>query len=61
LKLHDLEQNMDNQVILCPARGNFLFGRVFGDTKPKAEGDTDKAAGEFQNAVGGMKYSVRGK
>jgi uncharacterized protein YjbJ (UPF0337 family) len=34
-------------------------GKVTGDTKLKAEGAADKAAGKVQNAVGGLKDSLR--
>lgn len=38
-----------------------MTGKVVGDAKLKAEGKADKAAGKVQNAVGGMKDSLRGK
>jgi uncharacterized protein YjbJ (UPF0337 family) len=34
-------------------------GRVFGDSKLKAEGTTEKAAGKLQNSVGGLKDALR--
>ncbi len=34
-------------------------GKVTGDTKLKAEGKADKAAGKVQNAVGGAKDKVK--
>jgi uncharacterized protein YjbJ (UPF0337 family) len=34
-------------------------GKVTGDTKLQAEGAADKAAGRVQNAVGGLKDSIR--
>jgi len=34
-------------------------GKVTGDTKLKAEGAADKAAGKVQNAVGGLKDSLK--
>jgi uncharacterized protein YjbJ (UPF0337 family) len=34
-------------------------GKLTGDTKLKSEGAADKAAGKVQNAVGGIKDSVR--
>ena len=34
-------------------------GKITGDTKLKAEGAADKAAGKVQNAVGGLKDSLR--
>jgi uncharacterized protein YjbJ (UPF0337 family) len=36
-------------------------GKVFGDKKLETEGETDKAAGRVQNAVGGLKDALRGK
>jgi len=36
-------------------------GKVTGDAKLEAEGKTDKTAGKIQNAVGGMKDTLRGK
>jgi uncharacterized protein YjbJ (UPF0337 family) len=38
-----------------------MTGKVVGDAKLKAEGKADKAAGKVQNAVGGMKDTLRGK
>ena len=34
-------------------------GKVTGDAKLQAEGAADKAAGKVQNAVGGLKDSLR--
>lgn len=44
------------------AAGNIkeATGKVLGDSKLEAEGVTEKAAGKVQNAVGGVKDSVRG-
>jgi uncharacterized protein YjbJ (UPF0337 family) len=36
-------------------------GKVLGDKKLETEGQTDKAAGKVQNAIGGLKDAVRGK
>ena len=36
-------------------------GKVLGDKKLETEGNADKAAGQIQNAVGGLKDAVRGK
>jgi uncharacterized protein YjbJ (UPF0337 family) len=36
-------------------------GKIFGDKKLETEGKTDKAVGKVQNAVGGLKDTVRGK
>jgi uncharacterized protein YjbJ (UPF0337 family) len=36
-------------------------GKVMGDAKLEAEGKADKFAGKVQNAVGGLKDTLRGK
>jgi uncharacterized protein YjbJ (UPF0337 family) len=36
-------------------------GKAMGDSKLKGEGKADKAAGKIQNAVGGIKDTLRGK
>src|SRR3977135_2053641 len=36
-------------------------GKVTGDSKLEAEGKGDKAAGKIQNAIGGLKDTLRGK
>ena len=36
-------------------------GKITGDAKLKAEGRTDKAAGKIQNAIGGVKDTLRGE
>ena len=38
-----------------------VAGKVTGDRKLEAEGKTDKVAGKVQNAVGGLKDTLRGK
>jgi uncharacterized protein YjbJ (UPF0337 family) len=38
-----------------------LAGTATGDAKLQAEGKADKAAGKVQNAVGGIKDTLRGK
>ena len=38
-----------------------VAGKVTGDAKLEAEGKSDKVAGKVQNAVGGLKDTVRGK
>ena len=35
-------------------------GKITGDAKLEAEGKSDKVAGKIQNAVGGIKDTVRG-
>lgn len=36
-------------------------GKVTGDAKLESEGKSDKLAGKVQNAVGGLKDTLRGK
>lgn len=36
-------------------------GKVLGDAKLEAEGKADKTKGKIQNAVGGIKDTLRGK
>ena len=36
-------------------------GKVTGDTKLETEGKADQVAGKVQNAVGGIKDTLRGK
>ena len=36
-------------------------GKATGDSKLQGEGKADKAAGKIQNAVGGLKDTLRGK
>ena len=36
-----------------------VAGKMTGDTKLEAEGKAQKAAGKFQNTVGGMKDAVK--
>jgi uncharacterized protein YjbJ (UPF0337 family) len=38
-----------------------VAGKLTGDAKLESEGKADKAAGKFQNAVGGLKDAIRGK
>ena len=38
-----------------------MAGKVTGDAKLQAEGKADKTAGKVQNAVGGIKDTLRGK
>jgi uncharacterized protein YjbJ (UPF0337 family) len=43
------------------AQGNIkeAVGRAFGDAKLRTEGKADRIAGQAQNAMGGMKDSLR--
>jgi uncharacterized protein YjbJ (UPF0337 family) len=49
--------------LLNKAKGSLKkgFGRLTGDRKIEAEGHLDKAKGEVQNTVGGVKDSLRNK
>jgi uncharacterized protein YjbJ (UPF0337 family) len=38
-----------------------IAGKVTGDAKLESEGKADKVAGKVQNAIGGLKDSLRGK
>ncbi len=38
-----------------------VAGKILGDKKLEAEGKTEKAAGQVQNAIGGFKDVLRGK
>ncbi len=38
-----------------------VAGKVTGDAKTEAEGKAQKTAGKIQNAVGGLKDTLRGK
>jgi uncharacterized protein YjbJ (UPF0337 family) len=38
-----------------------VAGKIAGDAELEAEGKSDKVAGKVQNAVGGLKDSLRGK
>ena len=38
-----------------------VVGKATGDTKLQAEGNAEKATGKVQNAVGGLKDTLRGK
>jgi uncharacterized protein YjbJ (UPF0337 family) len=38
-----------------------VVGKAVGDTKLKAEGNADKIEGQVQNAIGGVKDTLKGK
>jgi uncharacterized protein YjbJ (UPF0337 family) len=48
---------------LAQAKGKIkeVAGKVTGDAKLEGEGKADKTAGKIQNAVGGLKDTLRGK
>jgi uncharacterized protein YjbJ (UPF0337 family) len=53
---HDRMKGMGDQ-----AKGSMkdAAGKITGDSKLQAEGKMDKAKGKIENAVGGMKDSLR--
>lgn len=38
-----------------------VIGKVVGDAKLEAEGTADKAEGKVQNAIGGLKDTLKGE
>jgi uncharacterized protein YjbJ (UPF0337 family) len=38
-----------------------VIGKVVGDAKLEAEGNADKTEGKVQNAIGGLKDTLKGK
>ena len=38
-----------------------VVGRVIGDAKLEAEGTADRVEGQVQNAIGGLKDTLKGK
>ena len=38
-----------------------VVGKVAGDAKLEAEGNADKIEGKVQNAIGGLKDTLKGK
>lgn len=38
-----------------------VAGKALGDAKLESEGKADKTAGKVQNAIGGLKDTLRGK
>jgi uncharacterized protein YjbJ (UPF0337 family) len=38
-----------------------VAGKVTGDAKLKSEGQADQVKGKIQNAIGGLKDTLRGK
>jgi uncharacterized protein YjbJ (UPF0337 family) len=38
-----------------------VAGKILGDKKLETEGQTEKAVGQVQNAIGGLKDTLRGK
>jgi len=39
--------------------GEEAVGKAIGDAKLQSDGETDKAVGKFQNAVGGLSDAMR--
>ena len=63
---HEKEIHMDKDRIKGSAEQakgavKEAVGKVTGDSKLEAEGKGDKAAGKVQNAIGGLKDTLRGK
>jgi uncharacterized protein YjbJ (UPF0337 family) len=57
---------MDKDRIVGSAKqikGNIkqVVGKVAGDAKLEAEGNADKVEGQVQNAIGGLKDTLKGK
>jgi uncharacterized protein YjbJ (UPF0337 family) len=40
---------------------NQAVGKAVGDTKLESEGQADKVEGKVQNAIGGLKDTLKGK
>ena len=38
-----------------------VVGKAVGDTKLESEGNADKITGKVQNAIGGLKDTLKGK
>jgi len=38
-----------------------MFGKVLGDAKLESDGNADKIEGKIQNAIGGLKDTLKGK
>jgi uncharacterized protein YjbJ (UPF0337 family) len=60
------EEIMDKDRVVGSAKvvkGNIkeAVGKAVGDAKLEAEGKADKVEGKVQNAVGGLKDTLRGK
>jgi uncharacterized protein YjbJ (UPF0337 family) len=59
------EANMDKDRIegsANQAKGSVkeVAGKVLGDSKLESEGKADKVAGKVQNAIGGLKDTLKG-
>lgn len=57
---------MDNDRVIGSAKAakgkvKEAAGKVLGDSKLQAEGKAEKIAGKVQNALGGVKDTLRGK
>ena len=53
--------DLDNKAEQAKGKIKEVAGKVTGDAKLETEGKSDKAAGKVQNAVGGLKDTLRGK
>jgi uncharacterized protein YjbJ (UPF0337 family) len=59
-----MEQVMDKDRVIGSAKvvkgkAKVAVGKVIGDAKLKAEGEADKVEGKVQNAVSGIKDTIR--
>jgi uncharacterized protein YjbJ (UPF0337 family) len=60
------EENMDKDRVVGSAKhvkGTIkeVVGKAVGDAKLESEGKADKIEGKIQNAVGGLKDTLKGK
>jgi uncharacterized protein YjbJ (UPF0337 family) len=55
------QDRIEGSVRTLGGRVKEFFGRMFGDSKLRAEGKMDQAGGRIQNTVGGLKDSLRGE
>jgi uncharacterized protein YjbJ (UPF0337 family) len=61
-----MEAHMDKDRIKGSAeqakgKGKEVAGKVLGDSKLESEGKGDQVKGKVQNAIGGIKDTLRGK
>jgi uncharacterized protein YjbJ (UPF0337 family) len=66
MRADDMEGKMDKDRIEGAAKQmkgavKEATGKVFGDAKLESEGKAEKTAGKIQNAVGGIKDTLRGE
>ena len=61
IERHSHGQGSDRSAKQAKGAIKEVAGKVTGDAKLETEGKSDKAAGKVQNAVGGLKDTLRGK